>query len=284
MKVEKRFKKIYIEISNVCNLKCSFCPGTTRESRYMSIDEFRRVIEAIRPYTGYIYYHLMGEPLMHPELGKFIDIAYDNGLKSCITTNGTLLESKGNILSTRVEKIHKINISLQAQEANGNCLNLDKYLSDCLFFIKELEGKTIEILRLWNNGGQNSNNPTILEKIHQAFPGEWVKHPFGETIGEQIFLEYGDKFDWPNENSAIIKSNQYYCYGLKDQIGILADGTVVPCCLDNNGTIALGNIFENDLKSILNAEKALKIYESFKQGKAAEELCKKCGYATRFQK
>ena len=250
----------------------------------MSAGEFKHVIEEILPFTDYVYYHLMGEPLLHEELGEFIDIAYENELKSCITTNGTLLKSKGNILGSRIEKIHKISISLQAQEANGATLDLEQYLDSCFSFGKSVEGKTIVVYRLWNDGGQNSNNPIILDKMHKSFNCEWTAHPSGETIGNKIFLEHGEKFDWPDEKSDLIESNRYYCYGLKDQIGILADGTVVPCCLDNNGTLALGNIFEQSLEEILNSDKAINICESFRQGKAAEDLCKKCGYATRFQK
>lgn len=252
----------------------------------MTLDEFNHVAKSVKPFTDFVYFHLMGEPLLHPLLGDFIEIASENGLRVCLTTNGSLLKDKTALLLSHINSIHKISISLQAQEANGNNLNLDSYLKDCIDFGKQVEGKTILVYRLWNDGGQNSNNPKILDALHKAFNSEWMKHPSGATIGNRVFLEHGEKFDWPNadEDNSKCTQDRYFCYGLKDQIGILSNGTVVPCCLDNNGTIALGNVFNEDLGEIIRSDRAQKICEEFKNGKAAEDLCKSCGYATRFQK
>ena len=60
----KRFRKIYLETSNVCNLRCAFCPGTKREKRRMSLDEFRFYADCVKGYADYLYFHLMGEPLL----------------------------------------------------------------------------------------------------------------------------------------------------------------------------------------------------------------------------
>lgn len=282
----KRFRKIYIEITSVCNLNCSFCPGTTREKKFVTPEEFEFVIKSVSPLTDYVYFHLMGEPLLHPQLGEFMDIAAENGIKVCLTTNGTLLKEKAKVLIPRIDKIHKISVSLQAQEANDGRIELGKYLQDCFAFGKEIEGKTILVYRLWNEGGRNENNSEILAAMHSAFPGEWIERPRGNTIANKIFLENGQKFDWPDPEADYFgnPNSRYYCYGLNDHIGILADGTVVPCCLDNDGRLALGNIYTESLESILNNNKALGIAEGFKNGFAAEDLCKRCGYATRFVK
>ena len=87
-------------------------------------------------------------------------------------------------------------------------------------------------------------------------------------------------FEWPD----LCKSDgsDGYCHGLKDQIAILVDGTVVPCCLDNNGDINLGNIHTESMEEILNKEKTTKIIEGFKNRVAVEQLCKKCTYKNRF--
>ena len=113
------------------------------------------------------------------------------------------------------------------------------------------------------------------------FPRPWAEDRCGPRLGQKIYLEYGDKFDWP-DLAAADNGERVFCYGLRDQIGVLCDGTVVPCCLDHEGDLALGNLHETTLDAILETPRAKAIYEGFRKGKAAEELCRKCGYATRF--
>ena len=281
----KRFRKVYIEITNVCNLSCSFCPGTQRQLKFMTTEEFGRISEKIAPYTDYIYLHLMGEPLLHPDLPDLIDIVGSFGLRTCITTNGTLLQKRAKEILTRQNNIHKISISLQAQEANAN-VDLKTYLDECFSFGKQIEGKTVLVYRLWNEGGENKNNGEILAAMHEAFSGEWTDHPLGAKIGDRVYLENGEKFDWPDPDAPYTgeEKDPYFCYGLSDHIGILADGTVVPCCLDNEGRLVLGNIYLQDMTEILQSERAVKMREGFLKGAAEEDLCRRCGYAKRFIK
>ena len=144
------------------------------------------------------------------------------------------------------------------------------------------EGKKIVVYRLWNEGGQNEMNQKILEQLHEAFPEKWIHGRRGTAIGDRIFLEPGEKFDWP-DLAAPERTGPFFCYGLRDQLGILADGTAVPCCLDHEGDIPLGNVFEADLADILSTPRARAIYDGFSNGQAAEALCKRCGYAARFR-
>ena len=276
----KRFAKVYVEISNVCNLKCSFCPGTTRNPKQMDVEEFKIVLAKIKDYTDYIYFHLLGEPLFHPDLDKFLTIAEDMQFKVIITTNGTLLnKNKDTLLNSNSH--YKTVVSLHSFEANDNKLSFEKYLDDCFTYAKDSENKKIVVLRLWNNGGKDSLNPEILTRLENYFPKPWVSERNGTRIGNKIYIQYGDKFDWPTLESNDTKEN-IFCYGLRDQIGILADGTVVPCCLDNNGEINLGNIFEKDLEEIINSQKAQNIYNGFSNRNACEELCKRCSFVRKF--
>lgn len=276
----KRFAKVYVEISNVCNLKCSFCPGTTRNPKQMDVEEFKIVLAKIKDYTDYIYFHLLGEPLFHPDLDKFLKIAEDMQFKVIITTNGTLLnKNKDTLLNSNSH--YKTVISLHSFEANDNKLFFEKYLDDCFTYAKDAENKKIVVLRLWNNGGKDSLNPEILTRLENYFPKPWVSERNGTRIGNKIYIQYGDKFDWPTLESNDTKEN-IFCYGLRDQIGILADGTVVPCCLDNNGEINLGNIFKSDLEEIINSQKAQNIYNGFSNRNACEELCKRCSFVRKF--
>ena len=276
----KRFNKVYLEISNVCNLKCSFCPGTKRKPKVMTEAEFSALLPKLQPYTDYLYFHLMGEPLCHPNLERYLTLAGEHGFKVILTTNGTLLRKQQEML-LHSPALHKVNISLHAFEANELAVPFEEYLRDCFAFGKAAEGKKLIVYRLWNHGGSDKQNDYILSTMTDFFPNPWVEGRRGTAIGNRIFLEYGDKFDWP-DLSAEDGGENVFCYGLKDQIGVLCDGTVVPCCLDHEGDIALGNLFHESMDDILNKERAKNIYEGFRNGKAHEELCRKCGYARRF--
>ena len=277
----KRFRKLYLEISNICNLKCSFCPGTKRAPKRMSVDEFTMLLRKLHPWTDYLYFHLMGEPLCHPNLELLLNIAGDFGFRVILTTNGTLLKNKQEILS-RVTAIHKMNISLHAFEANELNIPFSEYLNNCLQFGKNIDGKFIVTYRLWNNGGLNEFNQEIIDSIHRYYPGEWEQARNGMCIGNRTYLEFGDKFDWP-DLSAKDGGDELFCYGLRDQIGVLCDGTVVPCCLDHNGDIPLGNLYQQDLGEILESPRARALLDGFSCRKAVEPLCRRCGYATRFK-
>ena len=277
----KRFNKIYLEISNICNLNCSFCPGTKRKPHVMTEAEFTAILPKIRPYTDFLYFHLMGEPLLHPNLERFLELAGEQGLKVILTTNGTLLPKQQDMLLAS-PALHKINISLHAFEANDLSVPFSQYLEDCFRFGQAAEGKKLVVYRLWNHGGQDTMNTRILDAMHTHFPADWVQERKGVRIGNRVFLEYGDKFDWP-DLAAEDGGSQVFCYGLRDQLGILCDGTVVPCCLDHEGDLSLGNLHKEDLAEILEKDRAKAIYDGFSGKKAVEQLCRRCGYARRFQ-
>ncbi len=276
----KRFNKIYLEISNICNLRCAFCPGTKRTPKAMTEAEFSALLPKLRPWSDYLYFHLMGEPLCHPLLSRFLELAGDAGFKVIITTNGTLLHRQQSLLLS-APGLHKVNISLHAFEANDLAVPFETYLDRCFSFGKAAEGNKIIVFRLWNQGGAEEKNSEILAAMEKYFPKPWVEDRRGIRIGEKIFLEYGDKFDWP-DLAAPEGDCRVFCYGLRDQIGVLCDGTVVPCCLDHDGDLALGNLFRQEMAEILSSPRAKGIYDGFTDRTAAEELCRKCGYARRF--
>jgi len=273
----KRFNKVYLEISNRCNLRCSFCPGTKRAPHTMTRDEFTSLLPKLKEWTDYLYFHIMGEPLCHPQLEEFLQLAGEAGFKVIITTNGTLLKQRKEVLLNS-PGLHKVNVSLHAFEANELSVPFSEYLEDCLSFGRDAEGKKLVVYRLWNQGGLDSKNDEILKTIEKYFPKPWHEQRQGPRIGNRIYLEHGDKFEWP-DLSAKDGGEKAYCYGLKDQIGVLCDGTVVPCCLDHEGDIKLGNLFKEDMADILASPRTQNIINGFAKGIACEELCRKCGYA-----
>lgn len=288
-------KKAYFEITNVCNLSCSFCPGTKREKGFVSLENFERIAAKLSGRIPYLYLHLMGEPTAHPQLSEILAIAERLGFKVIITTNGTLLAQRGHILLGS-GAVYKVSISLHSLEANGKNKAdvMDKYLAECFEFCRDAASKgIISVVRLWNldgekTVGENSDNPRILAQMRQYFGEKWVNTRSGMRIADKIFLEYGEKFEWPDPQ--MIPSlpeeddSKYFCHGLRDQIGILWNGDVVPCCLDGEGTIVLGNLLDSTLEEILDSDKAKSFYNSFAAKKAPHPLCRTCGYAKRFTK
>ncbi|MBQ1994852.1 MAG: radical SAM protein [Clostridia bacterium] len=275
------YSKVYVEITNICNMSCSFCHGHKRESKRMNKDEFSFILSALTDKTKYIYYHLMGEPLTHPQLHEFIKMAGERGFRSVVTTNGTLLRKRGEELLS--SGLYKVNISVHSFEKESDEEHA-KYIRELAEFSeKAAEEGTIVVFRLWNNGFDGGRNDVTFNLLKELLQGEWAENTRGIRIRDKIHIEWGERFEWP-DTEAEIKGERFFCYGLKDHFGILSDGTVVPCCLDSDGVINLGNIFSEDIDTILDSERARAITEGFAKGEASEELCKRCGYAQRFVK
>ncbi|MBR5140365.1 MAG: SPASM domain-containing protein, partial [Clostridia bacterium] len=276
--------KIYLEKTNVCNLDCSFCHKTKRTKRLISEEEFDAILDKIEGRARYLFFHLMGEPTLHPSLPHFIASARSRGFLPAITTNGSLLMEKGEgILSTPP---YKISISLHAPGANS-AFSKEGYLDCCIDFAKRAASLGCFVaLRLWNLGS-GADNAEILDFLHASFPGEWrdLRGGTSQRLCERVFLEWGEQFDWPDPKAPECDINSdLFCYGLRDQVGILVDGTVVPCCLDADANVPLGNIFTEDLEAILSSPRAKAIYDGFTRRRAVESLCRRCGYARRFSK
>lgn len=272
--------KAFLEITNACNLHCSFCHGTSRAVRYLTADEFTTAAARLRGFADYLYFHVMGEPLLHPLLGEFLSIAGGMGFRVILTTNGTLLARHADVLLA-APALHKVSISLHCYEANGLSCTLEDYLSDCFAFCRAAaDAGIIAVMRLWNRGGEEKRNREILAAMHEAFPGEWKAIYSGAKLAERVFLEWGERFDWPDPEADYV-GGAHGCYGLRDQVGVLCDGTVVPCCLDADGRIALGNLFRQPLEEILASPRAEALKRSFAARCVREPLCLHCGYAAK---
>lgn len=273
------YSRAYVEITNICNMRCSFCHGHGRPLRRMNREEFSLVLDRLAGHTQHIYYHLMGEPLTHPDLPEFMQLASARGFRSFLTTNGTLLKKRqAELLKVRP---HKISVSLHSFE-EGSREEHRKYLEDVASFAAEAaETGIIMVLRLWNRGGDERMNGETLSVLRQLLPGEWSDTNRGIKIRCKLFLEWGDRFQWPDRD-AEDGGSAVYCYGLKDHFGILCDGTVVPCCLDSDGVINLGNIFEETVPDILAKPRTQAMIEGFRNRNTPESLCRRCGFARKF--
>lgn len=263
----------------------------------MSVTEFNEIIERVKPYTDYVYFHVKGEPFLHKDLATFLKICEVNRIYANITTNGTkIYEVKDTLYSS--PSLRQINVSLHSfEDIKDHTLDkLDLFLDQIIEVSQFLRDntKTITSLRLWNLDKENLDvssiirNEYVLNKLQEAFSLDFsLKNELGYKRGiklsDRIYLEQDYEFAWPSLDAPMV-GDKGFCYGLKTQLAILVDGTVVPCCLDGEGKIPLGNIFQSKLDEILSSPRASTIREGFSSRTVIEELCKRCGYRERFIK
>ena len=259
------FKKVYVEVTNSCNLNCSFCKGTKRTKKFISLDNFKIILDKLEGYTKYLYFHVMGEPLLHPDINKLIELASERYYVN-ITTNGYLIDRIKNC-----KGIRQLNISLHSYDSK--LINIDIYMNKIFDVVDSLCDKTYISYRMWVDG---VNKLDIIHKLEDKY-----KVSIGEKrhlkLDKNVYFDIEDEFIWPDMN------NTYYsevgtCMGLRSHIGVLVDGTVVPCCLDSDGVIDLGNIYKNEINDIINSGLFKEIKEGFLNNKKIHELCKKCNF------
>lgn len=290
-----KFKKIYIEISNICNLQCSFCPEVERPKKVMNAIEFQQVLNKVRNFTEEISLHLMGEPLAHPEFEKILDICKNENVIVNLTTNGTHLNRYPASLFF-IPQLKQINFSVHSFKDNFPGKNIWPYLKSILDFSMHAQNKNPNMYinyRLWNlpsTTNQNESNFEILDYIQNYFNipinsrinASQIK---SKKILGKIYFHFDTRFEWPNLKAKKRREdNVGFCYGLQSHIGIHADGSVVPCCLDKEAILNLGNIFSDNLNDIIQTPRAHTIRHGFSKNQVTEELCRRCQYIDRFTK
>ncbi len=278
--------RVYIEITNRCNLSCDFCHGTRRPLHTMTPSEFRILAQKLRGETSYLYLHVLGEPLLHPQLPELLAIAGDLDFRVCLVTNGTLLARQRETLLA-APALHKLSVSLHSFEGNGGVGDLEEYLQQVWDTCLPLSQRGVLCaLRLWNDGAAQRCNARVLDflsgRIGQDVETLSRDARGNRTLRSHLFLEQAERFDWPD--LAAPASGANFCHGLTRQLAVLCDGTVTPCCLDSEGTIALGNLFTQTLPEILQSPRAAAMAAGFAARNPSEELCRRCGYARRFIK
>lgn len=288
----KTFKKVYIEITSVCNLACSFCPPTERKAGFMKPETFETVLDGIAPHTKHIYLHVKGEPLLHPKLDVLMDMAHAKGFKVNITTNGTLIRKAGPKLAGK-PALRQVNFSLHSFDGHEGSENREGYLQEIIGFAKEAAAAGVLVsFRLWNltpdnmtNAARQRNRET-LEVLERAFGLDYrieekVSPGSGVRVAKNVYLNQDHEFQWPSP-SAPADDGKGFCHALRTQAGVLVDGTVIPCCLDGEGVINLGNVHENSFSDIVEGERANRLFDGFSRREAVEDLCRRCGYRQRF--
>ena len=286
-----KFYRIYIELTNVCGLSCSFCPTKELPSQQMGLDFFESIIIQAKVYTKEIACHVVGDPLTLSNLSDYLDIIHKHGLKAMLTTSGYFL--KKHAYDTLFHPcVKQINISLNSFNKNDTSITFEQYITPVLALCHaklEREEELFINLRVWNLDEMMSErtfNEVLFSKLAEAFNSEldldnvYKERPRSIRLASKILIHFDNYFEWPSLNNKNYGDGT--CQGLQSHVAILASGKVVPCCLDCDGVMELGDLHEKSLKEILSNKRATNMLEGFKEGKAVEELCQKCSYKERF--
>ena len=285
---------MHIEITNICNLKCTFCPPKILPNGTMSLEKFDDLNFQLKPYTKELAYHIVGDPLVLTNLNEYLNISLKHDLKVNITTTANNINEK-HYKALMNPTIKQINFSINSYNANSHKKSLDEYLNPILDFVKFAQEQKHEYFinfRIWNLDEEKSAkefNKKVFDKINETFntnidlENVYKERPKNIRIDRKIFFNFDEYFNWPSLENEIVSSNGF-CYGLDSHFGILTSGDVVPCCLDQNACINLGNTNTTQISDILNSNRVKAIQNGFRKNIVVEELCQKCEYRTRFDK
>lgn len=287
-----KFYRVYVELTNICGLACSFCPPKTLPTHSMSLPFFEHVLDELTPYTKEIAYHMGGDALTLSNLEAYLDITCKKNFRVMLTTSGYYL-SKHDLRTLLHPAIKQINISLNSYNKNSMPLSFETYMEPIIKLceLKLEHNRDLFInLRLWNMDESHSEeafNEKLFSYLENVFHTPlhvktlYEQKPRSIRLSEKIRLHFDDYFEWPSLDST--QHSEGTCQGLHSHFGILSNGIVVPCCLDKDGVMALGDLHVNALSDILNAPRTKAIIEGFKHDKAVESLCQKCTYKHRFK-
>jgi radical SAM protein with 4Fe4S-binding SPASM domain len=289
-----QFQHIYIEISNVCNLKCSFCPEVERRDQKMTAEDFSSVLDKVAGHTDAIYLHLMGEPFNHPEILEILDLCNRREIPTKLTTNGLLLTGKRREAALN-SSIKQINFSLHSFTDNFVGKDPQDYIQRLVNFAFEAEQRRPDLylnFRLWDHDAEQTGltqNHSLRSRLEEAFgisidlAKPDIRRRKNLLVRGRTYIHFDSRFEWPALDAPFYGKTGR-CHGLKSHIGIHADGTVVPCCLDKEAKLSLGNIFDSDLSEITQSPRATAIRSGFDQNKLVEDLCQRCQFVTRFNR
>ncbi|CAA6805679.1 MAG: Radical SAM protein [uncultured Sulfurovum sp.] len=286
-----KFYRIYIELTNVCGLRCSFCPTKALANTTMNLTFFESVVKEAKGFTREIACHVVGDPLTLPNLEHYLDIIHKYKMKAMLTTSGYFM--KKHAFETLFHPaVKQINVSLNAFNKNDTSISFEQYMKPILALCHEKVKQEKELfinLRMWNldeimsEEKFNSELFSLLKKEFKVALDLNTLNPKEKKslrLDNKVLLHFDNYFEWPS-----LKNKNYghgTCQGLNSHIGVLANGDVIPCCLDNDAVMKLGNVKEQSLKDIVQGKRATDMIKGFREGQCSEEMCLKCSYKDRF--
>lgn len=267
-------KKIYLEITNACNLDCPFCT-IAKGNSFMSMKDFDDYTDQIKEYTDYIYLHVLGEPLLHPQFDEFLNILDEKELKLQLVSNGVLLDKHPDLLSHKC--LRKLSVSIHSV----NSVDVpESYFETIDRLIEEEHSCSVE-LRFYDLKNLDEKIRNYHDSLKKRYPFIQTSRPDSFKLKEKTYVYYEELFRWPDMNDEELPE-EGLCHGISEQLAILSDGTVTSCCLDPRGINAFGNLKKDPLKKILESDKYLKAYDDLMAHKLSLSLCRHCSYRLRF--
>jgi len=286
-----KFYRIYIELTNICGLRCSFCPSKNLANTTMDLNFFDSVVKQAKDFTNEIACHVVGDPLTLSTLSDYLDIIHKYKMKAILTTSGYFMK-KHSYETLFHPAVKQINISLNAFNKNDTSITFEQYMRPILSICEEKVKQKKELfinLRMWNldeTMSETAFNTELFTKLSSAFNIELnledlnPKEKKSIRLDHKVLLHFDNYFEWPSLDNKDYGHGT--CQGLSSHIGVLANGDVIPCCLDNDAVMKLGNLKEETLHNIINGTRATKMIEGFQKSLCSEEMCLKCSYKNRF--
>ena len=274
------FKRIYIEITNICGLQCAFCTDHTREARSMTLHEFEHTLMQVSAYTQYIYLHVLGEPMLHPAFDQILSVCDAEKASVHLVTNGSFLNRYPDLLTHSCLKT--IAVSVQSASARPES-SIRSYFTSVLELAERIsaKGSLSADLRFWrSDADQDPNTSFCLNTLREKYSLQPTKRNNSYSILPNVYVSFANDFAWPVSSKS--GSTSGTCLGGRMQIAVLSDGTVVPCCLDADSIMALGNLHQELLQDILKKPRYTELIRGFEQNHLSEALCRSCTYRHRF--
>ena len=266
-----KFRRVFVEITNACNLSCGFCAPSKRAPAFMTVAAFENVAAQLKPLAAMVSPHVLGEPLFHPRFAEILKACSRAGLSVNLVTNGTLLDC---LTPRLVEEscLRQVSFSLHSLEFIAP-EKRSEALSRIITFAKTKPEKLIVAFRL---RGESLSGRKTAERVLSAFGRlDALSSEKPVTLGEKIFFHRGGLFGWPGQGTGAERKT---CLGLKHHFAILATGAVVPCCMDYDGALSIGNVSEQPLAEILESPAARKMRARLSSSGKLPDFCSGCGF------
>jgi MoaA/NifB/PqqE/SkfB family radical SAM enzyme len=268
----------WIDITRLCNLRCIMCPqsrGLRPRPAKMPLDRFQQILDDICENRPLIKLYLSGEPLLHEGLFDMIEYAHGKNCQTAIHTNATLFTEA---LS---ERILSSSLTFLSFSFDGCTAEVYERLRPPAKF--EQVGANIRRfldLRRRSGRGPYANVEIIrmrdTEDFLKSFAEEW-KACGVEEVSVVDYMTWLGTVPDRRDGKAAIFSGYTPCAAPFQHGCILSDGTVVPCCLDVDGRMPLGNVTEQPFREIWvgNAYRQLRL-QMLTGGLGTGSICDAC--------
>lgn len=274
-------KTYFIELTNVCNFRCSMCnfhsrelePGRTRPKGFMDPDLADRILDEVAAFgaEASVALHGAGESLLHPEFGRILRlVAGVRNINAGFLTNGMLLDGR------RTAEVLDAGISWIGFSMDGiDKVKFEKYrigadfdrISDNVLIFLEENSRRERPLR-------TMVNMTLQQEMREdvdRFLDFWI-----DKVDEVCISPYrpiGSRINVLADGTV----PRVPCYMLSEMMLIYWDGTVGLCCEDWFNDGRMGDARTEHLNDIWKGKGFSRARRLHREGRYGElPLCGEC--------